>query len=260
MIQLLLIAGLLAPQLEGAEAAPGASVTAQEIIDRATDRTALGFDSGQATVRMVLQDKEGARKSRKIQAKSLATEGGERRTLIRFMDPPDVRGSAFLLLEGAKPGPNDMFLYLPALKRTRRVAGAQKTGPFMGSDFTFADMESRDLKAARYERMPDAQIDGVPCHHVKALPKDDAQYSRVELWARASDFLPQQIKFFGPDGALSKVYRLHEAKEVDGLKVVTKSQMWTKATGHSTFLIVDTIDREAPLSVSDFTPQSLATP
>lgn len=240
--------------------AGGQALTAAQIVEKATGLNAVGFNTGRATVRMVLQDKGGDRKIRTLDTRTLAAEGSRRRTLIRFQDPADVRGSAFLLIEGEQTGADDMYLYLPALKRTRRVARAQRKGAFMGSDFSYADMESRDLKDATYTRAEDEAIDGVPCHHVIATPKDTRQYGKVELWARTSDFLPQQIKFYGPSGdELVKVYRLHEAKIIDGDPVITKSQMWTKATGHSTFLIIDSLDRQADLSPVDFIPQSLAT-
>ncbi|MFN3198371.1 MAG: outer membrane lipoprotein-sorting protein [Bradymonadia bacterium] len=261
MIALCLLVALMAPPADDAPKGDASTeaLTAEAIIERATGRNALGFEAGQASVRMVLQDKAGKRKTYAIKSATLLGEDARRRSLIRFQEPAEVRGSAFLLLQGEAVGADDMYLYLPALKRTRRVAGAQRKGAFMGSDFSYSDMESRDLKAATYTRKDDVELEGVKCHHVVAVPKDD-QYTRIELWARITDFLPQQIKFFGADDQLVKVYRLHEARIIDGVPVATKSQMWTKATGHNTFLFVDSVDRKTALSAADFTPQRLATP
>lgn len=244
-------------------AAPAAvhaeELTADEIVKRATDRNSLGFDSGSAQIRMVLQSKSGDKRERRILTRTIEQDGLSR-SLIRFLAPADVQGTSFLLIEKPGDGDDDMYLYLPALKRTRRIAGSQKDGSFMGSDFTYADMESRDIKSATYEKRPDETIDGVPCYSIVATPKKsgDEQYSKVELWVRKDNFLPQQIKFYDPKGRFQKVFKLHEAKQIDGQWVITKSQMWTKDTGHNTFLFVESLDTKTALDPAEFAPGNLS--
>jgi hypothetical protein len=212
---------------------------------------------------MVLQDAAGARKERVIQARSVK-ESGLARTVIRFLSPAEVQGSAFLLIERAGALADDMHLYLPALKRTRRIAGNQKDGAFMGSDFSYADMENRDIKAATYEAKPDATIDGVECHVIVARPAardgDSAPpYGRIELAIRKDNALIQQSKFFDKaDDTLVKVFKLHEFKTIDGRLMATKSQMWSKKENHTTFLFIDEVDTKTPVNPAEFTPDALS--
>jgi outer membrane lipoprotein-sorting protein len=233
-------------------------LTAEQIVEKATDRNSLGFDAGQAQITMVLQSKSGEKRERKLLTRTLAKDSLHK-SMMRFLAPADVQGTAFLLIEQAGDAADDMYLYLPALKRTRRIAGSQKNGAFMGSDFSYADMESRDVKSATYEKKADATIDGVDCYHVVATPKaGEDRYSKVELWVRKDNFLPQQSKFFDTKGELLKVFRLHEAKQIDGQWVVTKSQMWNKQEGTSTFLTIDGLDTKTPLDPAEFAPDNLS--
>ena len=235
-----------------------ADETPEAIVARATSLNRLGFDSGQAQIRMVLQESGGARKERTLQAKAMK-EGALARTVIRFLAPAEVQGSAFLLLERPGAEADDMHLYLPALKRTRRIAGNQKDGAFMGSDFSYADMENRDIKAATYERKADAPIDAVDCYVIVARPTSTEQpYGRMELFIRKDNSLIQQTKFYDKADQLLKVYRLHEFKTVDGRLLVSKAQMWTKASGHTTFLSIDQVDTKTPVNPGEFTPDALS--
>jgi len=93
--------------------------------------------------------------------------------------PADTRGSALLLIE--KPGRNDMFMYLPELKRTRRVTGPGLSGGMFGTDFTDSQFErlqgvARDLHV---ERMPDAELDGAPVRVLAHTPGDDPEFESV---------------------------------------------------------------------------------
>jgi outer membrane lipoprotein-sorting protein len=229
-------------------------LTAQQIVEKMTDRNQMGFDSGTAQVRMVLQSKSGDIRERKILSRS-ADVDGKSRNMIRFLAPADVQGSAFLLLE--QDGDDDMYLYLPALKRTRRIAGSSKKGSFFGSDFTYADMESRDVKEADYEKLTDETVKGQDCYRVVARPRNNDQYARIELWVRKSDFLPQQMKFYDTKDKFKKAFTLHEAREIEGQMVATKSQMWTKKNGHSTFVYVERLDTRTPVNPAELTPENL---
>ena len=253
---LLLMGGFFARPARAADS--GQPTTAADIVARATALNGLGFDNGRARVRMVLQDATGTRKERSLEARSMK-ENGLARTAIRFLAPPEVLGSAFLLLERAGSEPDDMHLYRPALKRTRRISGNQKGGAFMGSDFSYADMENRDIKAAAYTSKPDADVDGVACLVIDAQPTSTEQpYGRIEIFIRKDNFLIQQLKFHDKSEVLLKVYRLHEFKAVEGHLLATKSQMWTKADSHTTFLFLDEVDTKTPTSPADFTPDALS--
>ncbi|MBI4509984.1 MAG: outer membrane lipoprotein-sorting protein [Deltaproteobacteria bacterium] len=229
----------------------------EEIVRRMTERTALGFDSGTARINMVLTA-EGSEPTRRRLVTKSTTDKDLKRYRVRFQSPADVEGTTLLFRENPGDQNDDMYLYLPAFKRTRRIAGSQKTGAFMGSDFTYADMENRDVKSATYRSLPDVVIDGVECYHLIAVPRSDELYSKLELWVRKDSFLAQQIKFFDKKGDFLKAYRLIEAKRMDGRWVAARSQMWTKRTSHSTVLEVEALDTRVAVSPTEFSPESLS--
>ena len=152
-----------------------------------------------------------------------------------------------------------MYLYLPALKRTHRISGNQKDGAFMGSDFSYADMENRDAKAATYVRKPDAVVDGVSCYDIVAKPTaGDTPYGRLELLIRQDNSLIVRTDFFDKADAPTKTYAVHTFKLVDGRPVATEAEMKTQATGHTTVIFIDSIDTQTPASPADFTPDALS--
>jgi outer membrane lipoprotein-sorting protein len=233
-------------------------LTAEQIVQKATDRSGMGIRAGSAQITMTLQSKSGEKRERKIQTR-VRSDDGLHRSLIRFLAPADVQGTAFLLVEKGGGESDDMFLYLPALKRTRRIAGSQKNGSFMGSDFTYADMESRDVKNATYDKLADDTIDGNACYHIAAKPKStDDQYSKIELWVRKDNFLPQQIKFYKDQSEPLKIFKLYEAKQIDGDWIATKTQMWNKQEGTSTFLLIDNVDTKTAIDPAELTPDNLS--
>jgi uncharacterized protein len=228
----------------------------RDIIARVVDRTAFGFVDGKASVNMVLQDRAGKRTGRAIRAQSMK-EGDKRRQMIRFQSPNDVRGTSLLLRESSSEE-DDIYLYLPAFKRTRRISGADKKNAFVNSDFTYADMEHRDIKHASYERLSDVEVDGADCFHIISTPKHKDSYGKLELFIRKTDYLAQRIKYFDHKGTLIKAYRLHAVKQFSGTPVATKVQMFTVATGHNTFFLVESVNTDTKLMPIEFRPEALA--
>lgn len=230
----------------------------REIVLRTTERNALGFETGVASVRVILRDKDGAEQTQKVM--SLARmDDGVRSILVRYETPADVRGTKFLLIDRPEPQDDDMFLFLPELKRTRRITGAQRNGAFMGSDFSYADMQGLDLKEASYERKPDRRVGDVDCYVVNVVPKrKDSEYKQIVLTVRKDNFMPATSEYFGPDNALVKAFKTYEIKKIDGVWIITKSQMWNKKTGHSSVVVVDEARPNEKVEPSSFHPQTFA--
>ncbi|MFZ4736174.1 MAG: outer membrane lipoprotein-sorting protein [Bradymonadia bacterium] len=228
------------------------------LVAKATARNGLGFDQGQARVRMQLTDSGGARKERVLRARTVRGADGTARTLLRFLAPAEVQGAAFLLVEQKGDTPDDMHLYLPALKRTRRISGAQKDGSFMGSDFSYADMENRDVKSATYAPAVDEAVETVPCWKVEARSSGDGPWGRLVLWIRKDNGLIEKSEFRDTKDTLVKVYRLRAFATHEGALVATEAEMTTVGTGNSTRLSIDELDTRTPQNAADFTPENLS--
>src|SRR5690606_3657659 len=105
-----------------------------------------------------------------------------------------------------KEADDDVWMYVPAFKVTRRVEGSQKRGAFLGTHFTYADLETRDIKDGAYKRLPDETIGKIPVFVIEAVPGDPKQsdYGKVVVYVRKDDYIPLRVRFFDKNGNLDK--------------------------------------------------------
>jgi hypothetical protein len=230
----------------------------RDVVKRATDAGAPTSIS--ETVTMTLVDAKGSKSTRAmtIARKKIATGGAN--TRIEFLEPKDVAGTVLLSLDKAA-GSGEQYLYLPGLKRTRRLSGAQRTGSFQGTDFAYEDLAQRDLDAADYQALPDEKIGDAPCFAVEATPKKgtDSGYGKSIVYVRRSDFLIVRVRYFDSKGAELKVLDVDAAKvKSEGdLRIPLHLEMKMLKDGHVTTLDVGATVINAPLDDARFDPASL---
>ena len=234
-----------------------AELTAEEIVDRMLKQPLFGWDDAETMVRMGLIDASGKR-SERVMENLRRRKDGLLQSVVRFRAPQDVAGTAFLMLERPK-GESEQHIYLPGLKRTRRIVGREREGSFMGSDFSYADMERRDTRESTHKRLPDEDLNGVKTYVLESTPKKDASstYSKIETWVRQDNFLPLRIRFYDKGGKLLKTFYTKRIRQLDGHPSIMESQMVNKQSGHTTELIVDDMRPQKNLPDSDFTPTAL---
>ncbi len=126
------------------------------------DRRDTGWHDFKASMTMLLRNKQGEESLRNMRTQSLEMENDGDKTLIVFDRPPDVKGTA-LLSYSHKTGPDDQWLYLPALKRVKRIASKNKSGPFMGSEFAYEDLSSQEIEKYTYKYIQDDQLADQVC-------------------------------------------------------------------------------------------------
>ena len=238
---ILCVAGVLA--LAGLAFAQDAKLTAQEIMDKVLAEERIGFSVGETTARLVIQNKQGQERTRTINIKSIEVDG-LRWTLATFIEPEDVAGVKLLARE-RKGGESDLqYLYLPAVKEKRRIAGSEKKESFMGTDFTYADPEQKDIEEADYERLPDETHSDIPCYRINATPHDkDSDYSKLEIWIDAKDYIPLKIYFYDRSGNQVKALVARHVEMVDGRMTVTEVMMKNVQKGTRTTMHLDKLDR-----------------
>ena len=233
-----------------------ANLTADQIIDRMLKQDAFGWDEAETTVRMTLVEANGTRKDRVMENLRRRKEGLQQ-MVVRFRSPPEVAGTAFLMLE-RKGGESEQHIYLPGLKRTRRIVGREREGSFMGSDFSYADMERSDQKSAAQKRLPDEDLSGVKTYVIESTPKaGTSSYSKIETWVRQDNFLPLRIRYYDKDGQLLKTLYTKRIKNMEGRPVILEAQMVNKKTGHSTEFVLDSMRRRNDIPDTAFTPTAL---
>ena len=218
----------------------------------------MGFDTGTARVRLQVTDRNGYVKDQVVQSKS-DKKDGLRRTFLKFLDPADVRGTVFLSLE--RKGADDIqYLYLPALKRSRRIAGSAKNGRFMGTDFTYADLEFRDAKEGKVRREADSTMGKRPVFIVVAEPKNaDDPYSSVKMWIDQKLFIPLKIEFYDRGKKLQKVLKVLKLKKKKVTRRVYASKFRMKNVQNNTHtvMILESLNESSVLPDRLFDPNLL---
>jgi hypothetical protein len=243
--------------LAGYAHADGGALTAEQIAERAVRPDALNWNGGRARVRMVLTDSEGKSRERGMEITG-REKNGSYQSLVRFLTPADVAGTAFLLLEHGKDE-SEQYIYLPGIKRTRRIAGRERDSSFMGSDFTYADMQGVDSKQAKHVRRPDEKVGTESCYVVESTidPALKLLYGKVVTWVRQSDFIALRTKFYDRTGKLEKTLYARRIRNVEGKLVVVEARMQNEQASHATDIFIDSVERREDLSDTQFTPSAL---
>ncbi len=200
-------------------------------------------DHGISDMRMVLVDKRGNERVREL--RSLSRDVGEdEQTIMFFLAPADVKDTGFLTYDYDDPDrDDDQWLYLPALKKTKRIAGGDKSGSFMGSDFTYADLASRPLDRYQYTLMKETDVAGVPVWQVESIPNekesDETGYTKSIVFVRQDNHMVIRSVNWVKKGKKLKYFEVKKLEQIDGIWVATELTMTTrkgKATVHRTRL------------------------
>jgi len=236
--------------------ARGQEMTAEQIMDKVLNSDNMGFNTGQARVKLVIQNKKGQVRVRAVESKSME-EGGLRSTLVTFIEPADVAGTRLLARE-VKDGDDIQYLYLPALKEKRRIAGSEKNESFMGTDFTYNDLEQRSIEDSQYTKLPDEEHSGIPTYRIDAVPEgSDSEYSKAQLWVDKKDFIPLKIYFFDAKGEHYKTLVAQRVEPIDGKMTITKLMMKNLRKGSKTTMIMEDMDRGRTFPKSVFDESNL---
>lgn len=239
-----------------------AELSPEAIVEKSYDHNVLDYDSATADMKMELIDKKEISETRKVRVKALRLKKGNeklQRVLMTFTEPADIAGTSFLSIE--KSGDDDdQFLYLPALKRALRKGGKTgKSESFLGTQFSYGDMESKDVKKAAHKRLPDEKAAGIDCYVIESIPKDPDKenYSKYINWINKKTFVPIRIKFFDLKGNFQKVMMTEKVEKIDGKDAITRMTMLNVKNNKATRIYISNIDTKAKLGKADFTKERM---
>jgi outer membrane lipoprotein-sorting protein len=167
-----------------------------------------------------------------------------------FQSPRDVAGTGYLSFsydDEAKD--DDMWLYLPAMRRVRRITGSGKNDDFMGTDFTYEDMGSRSLAKDTFTFQREEVIDGAVCRVVEALPKDKSDpYGRRVIWVRKDSHIIAAADYYDRQGKLLKTLRVSGIQQIDNIWTALKMEMTNVQSNHATVIEISGIQFNLPLN------------
>jgi len=228
------------PMLLGYPAASHAE-TAAEIMQKVEDRDE--GDNSIAEMEMVLIDKRGNERIRKIKSFT-KFKGKDRQRIMFFLHPADVKGTGFLTYDyDDQKVDDDQWLYLPALRKSKRIASSDKDGSFMGSDLTYADMTSRNLGDYEFKLIKEDAVEGKPVWIIESNPNERAieetGYTKSILFVRKDNYVVIRGKHWVKDGNKEKYLDVKKLEQIDGIWVTTEIHVTTKKgknTLHKTVL------------------------
>lgn len=250
-----LFIGFLA--LPGGESTAAAAPTARELAEQVYHRN-VGDDM-QLQGTMTLTSKKGHERVRQYYTLRL-DQGDLRRVLIRFTAPADIAGTGFLVLEDTATDETEQHLYLPALKRTRRIVASQQGRSFVNSDFTYEDMQRQPLDDWTYQLEENEQILGRNCYKLISFPKKstDSQYSRIVSWIDQEYQVALQSHFYDDQERHSKSYRVEALQLIDGIATETETVMEDHQDQHSTRLSISEVRYNTGIDERNLTTRALA--
>jgi len=183
-----------------------------------SDRSDRGFGDSAVTLEMVLRNKAGreARRTLTIRTLEVPDESRGDLSLVVFDSPPDIAGTG--LLSHAKIlEPDDQWLYLPALKRVKRISSVNKSGPFVGSELAFEDFTALELEKFDYKYVGEEPCGELVCDVVERIPRyEHSGYSRQKAWVDQDVYQARKVEFFDRKGDLLKTLTLSDYRRYDG--------------------------------------------
>jgi outer membrane lipoprotein-sorting protein len=200
ILVLALTAFLLSPAV--AFHAYSAQLSPYDIAKKSDDALNMATDA-KSEMSMQIFDRNKSKRERRIISYAKKYPNGDKKTLLIFDYPADVKGSAFLVWD-PKGKDDQQWLYLPALEKIRQIAPGDKGGSFMGTDFSYYDMGGMDVDDFSYKFIREESVDGSPCYVLESIPKKTIPYGKITTWIRKDNFLPARSDIYDKNGELMK--------------------------------------------------------
>lgn len=222
------------------------------------DKRDTGFKDSEAQMTMELKNKQGKTSVRQVRVKTLEVDGDGDKGLSIFDTPRDIKGTASLTYSHALK-PDEQWLYLPALKRVKRISSKNKSGPFMGSEFAYEDISSQEIEKYTYKYLRDETLNGIDCFVVERYPAyKHSGYTRQVAWINKQEYRPEKIVFYDRKNSLLKTLSYSGYQQYLGqFWRADQMHMVNHQTGKSTLLTWHEYKFQTGLTDKDFNRNSL---
>jgi outer membrane lipoprotein-sorting protein len=229
-------------------------------ISKKADQLVRGFKDLKYESTMELIGTKGDIVERKMVTLTLERKDSKDYSIIQFLNPADVRGTG-LLTHQDPSGDDKQWLYLPELRRVKKISSSNKSGSFMGSEFSYEDISGNTFGKWNYKKLADAKINGEDCYVIERIPNyKNSGYSKTKSFIRKSDNLPIRTEFFDRKKSLLKV------QTISGYVKVGEAWLWTEIlvenlqTGKKSKLTVGKRTTGHKLKDGDFNKRKLKRP
>ncbi|PSU47690.1 outer membrane lipoprotein-sorting protein [Photobacterium frigidiphilum] len=253
LVPLLSLSLLLSSSLLAQESQQKGQKIAQQVKDQEK-----GFNGTWVSATMILRNAAGNESTRQLSIKTLEVENDGDKSIIVFDTPKDIRNTKLLSWTHALES-DEQWLYLPALKRTKRISSKNKSGPFVGSEFAYEDLSSQEIEKYTYQYLGEDILDGKPQLIIERIPTfSNSGYSKQIVWVDEKDLIFTKIDFYDRKDTHLKTLSLNNyQKYLNKFWRAHKLEMINIQTGKSTTLNWGEYTFTNNFSDNDFTPAIL---
>ena len=243
--------------------AAGAAPPADEIMARSFAASRVPDSKAEGTVTLI--NRAGQERVRRtFGVTKLRPNGVDTMRMLRFLTPSDVRGTATLLIERSD-GDDDIWVYLPALRKVRRLVAANKKDAFVGTDFSYGDILGHKVGDWEHRLLREDTLDGQPCYVIESVPRSEAVraasgYSRRVEWVRTDNAVTLRAEMWDLAGEPLKVFVASDVRQVDAVRgkwQAMRLEMTTIQTGHRTLIRYERFQTNQGIADDFFTPRYL---
>jgi hypothetical protein len=240
--------------IRGLFPAPALSQDARQIIEESQRRGRAESQRYEGVLEVIAAN---SKVSKKAWISERIGSYGNSKAVIRFTAPAEVKGVALLVVNHADRA-SDQWMWTPAVGRDRRVALQDRSTRFFGTDFSFEDLEERDVGQFDYRLTGEEAIDGAPCWRIEARPRaaKSSQYTLSRVWIRKDNYVPAQYENYVKD-QLARRLRQSDIANVQGIWTARTLEMTDLRRNSRTILRIEKLAYNAPMQDGDFTVQAL---
>lgn len=223
------------------------------------DAMDIGYHDESSIGHMILIGTNGEKTERELESKTLEKQANEgTKSIVKFIKPADIQGTALLSIQN-KNRDDDQWLYLPAMKKTKRIAGTGKSGSFVGSEFSYEDMIPPDIEKYSYQYLRSESCDHFQCFVIESTPQfTDSGYSKTRLWIRTDNYQTVKMDLYDKKGRHQKTALFEDLQLINNrfwrpFKVIIKNFQ----NGKETQLLIKELKIQSGLSIADFSQRAL---
>lgn len=232
-----------------------AQMTGLQIMDKVYNNPE--GDDTQGNLTMTLTNNRGESRVRTLK-QYMKDDGKMEKKIMFFTTPADVRNTSFMNWSYSDGRADDQWIYLPALKRTKRISSDGKSDYFMGSDFTYDDLGDRHPNQDEHKLLREESIDGKACYVVESTPREAGYiYSRTITWVMKDNFIGLKREFYDDGGKLLKVLKIIKYEKVDGFWTILETEMHNVQKDHRTNMKFTEVQKNKGIPDTMFTERSM---
>jgi outer membrane lipoprotein-sorting protein len=234
--------------------------SAREVMEKVS--TTRKLEGSEAVIKMTIIDEKGGKSEREIAAATKLFDGGKtEKRVFRFLSPSDVKGTGFLVFDYEAKA-DDAWIYMPAMRKTRRILSSQSNQQFMGSEFTYGDLNTPAVDDYTYSMGKEEACAGGQCYVIEATPKSKETatadgYAKRTYYVNKSNYVPVKILHHAADGKLLKELNAGEIKSIDTKKKRYRSlrnEMINKVNGRKSIFEFTKMNFSPNVKDEFFTP------